>query len=219
MKSKRQYEPALLVIFLSCTALSGCNEKQKEQVRRSWDSYAAAATAGDGQTAVSWLNENTIAFYDRVRREALESSAEQVRALPLTEKMFVLLTRINVDPAYLRKLDGGQLIMVGMRDGWMNNAGDPKALTLDDIQIEGDRATAQVSANGKVLPFRFLFTREGGVWKQDLPSILEFMDSKLRDTMTRAPAGMTEDQMILLAVGMQSRKQIGPEIWDKPSAK
>src|SRR5437870_5273083 len=100
---------ALWILLLSCAALAGCDGKQKDRVRDSWDRYIAAATSNDGPTMVSLLNQKTLDFYERVRLAALESGAEEIKQLPLMEKMIVLLTRVHVQPSYLRQLTGGQL--------------------------------------------------------------------------------------------------------------
>jgi hypothetical protein len=112
--------------------------------------------------------------------------------------------------------------MVGMTDGWMDSAqGEEGDLTLGDISIDGDRATAELISEGEIAPVEYVFTKEDGVWKHDQLALLEWLARMLNEAMTERSArgGMSEDEIVRMILGMKAGRPVGPEIWDRPIVK
>lgn len=209
------------LVIVCASALQGCGDDQSGRVQQSWDKWVAASIAKDGPNAVALMNSDTISYYESVRTHALESDASTVKTLPLLQRMLVLTTRINVDPAYLQTLNGSQLLMVGMADGWMNSAGDPTKLTLGNIRVDGEVARGDLSMAGNPAQLPIRFTKEDGVWKVDLSPLISETESLISQQMARGGGATPEqmNEMLPMVLAQQTGKKVGPEIWDKPKLK
>lgn len=211
-----------VVALLACCALTGCGSKEPEQIQQSFERFMAAGASNDGPATVSMLSQNTIEYYERIRQHALESGPEQITALSFMDMLQIGTVRMNLTPDYLRQLTGAQLIMVGMRDGWMNSAKTaPGSLTLGEITIDGDRASAEVVFGGEKAPFAFGFTKDAGAWKCDLMPMVEW-STGLTEGILRSgakSAGQSTEQLVRITLGMRIKQTIGPEIWEKPKLK
>ena len=75
----------------SASAVSAADEEAA--VRAAFKEYGDAALAKDGEGAVAVLATSVFGFYDQARDAALDASAEQVRGLPVGERLTVLVMR------------------------------------------------------------------------------------------------------------------------------
>ncbi len=209
-----------VVLMAVCSAITSCSKDERPAVQESWDKLNAAWAAKDGPASVVLLNQATIGYYEGLRQHALNSGPDEVAGLSYTDRLMVGMIRIKVQPTYLRQLDASQLIMVGLRDGWMDNSAGGGVLQLGTITVEGDKARADLIANGQTAPFQYAFTKEDGVWKHDQTVMLDWVNKMTSEAMSRAPGrsggGVDPDQAILMALSMKAGKKVGPEIWEKP---
>ena len=148
-------------------------------MRAAFDAYTKAALARDGATASSLVASPVLEFYDQARDAALTGTAAQVRRLPVSQQLTVYSMRGELDPAVLRRSSPEELVEAAVDKGLVGEQGI-RNLELGDVDVDGDRASAEVAAGGRTAPFRFMFLREGGQWKIDLLPLLKIATTPSR---------------------------------------
>jgi hypothetical protein len=207
----------VVLASLLCCQVS-CGQDEEAAIRSTHDKFNAASSANDFQTVVSLVNQNTLDFFERMRTHAINSGPETISSLPMVDRMFIATIRAHVEPSYLKQLSSAQLVMVGMRDGWLNTTKDGKSPpALGEILVDADRAEAEIIANGQTGPFKFVFTKEDGLWKHDMAALLKWASETFEQSMKRHPNPMfSEDEQLLQVLSAQHKKQITSVIWNKP---
>jgi hypothetical protein len=94
-----------------------------------------------------------------------------------------LRSRLTLQTLLQRAADRGLLDTRNIRD-----------LSLGRVDIRGLRATAELFCEGKPVPLRLPFVKEGRVWKIDLLAILPYAEVLMR--LDRAVTGRTQNQEV-----------------------
>ena len=84
-------------------------------------------------------------------------------------------------------------------------------LEIDDIEISGNFAKAQIVANGQKAPIYFQFNKENGFWKIDITSIFTASIVGLKQMIKNN--GLTENEFILIALEGLTGKPTDSRIW------
>jgi hypothetical protein len=202
------------MVTLLCLALPGCGSNEPEAVRTCYEDYVQAELARDGSKAVMLVSQSTKDFFGAIRELAIEAGPEQIRARPFCDRMFITMIRHRMDLNYVKQLTGEQLYMVGIRDGWLTAKSPGEGVSLENIEVDGDTARADLVVRGETLPFKIEFVKEQGQWKMDpTPSFRE-----LENIMSKALEGRNVDldQIVMLGIAKTTGKPVSPTIWDKP---
>jgi hypothetical protein len=133
--------------------------------------FQAAIKAKDGERAWKLLSKEGQGQMEK-QVEAMKESfkvLEKLSADQLKQVEEQIVQKFGVGLAELKKMDGRKLFALALK---APEAADKlKAVTsatLEDLKVEGDKATATVKALGKSEPIRFI--REGGSWKITPPN-------------------------------------------------
>ncbi len=162
-------------------------------VRAAFDTYTKAALAKDGATAQAALADTLSAYYDGVRKQALTGTDEQVRALPVSQRLTVYVLRAEIEPAVLRDSTPADLVKLAIDKGLVGEQGIT-SLALGKVTVSGDKAAAEVTTDGKVAPYKMEFLRQGGAWKLDLAPLMSLADQAFEGAAKQQ--GATVDEMI-----------------------
>jgi hypothetical protein len=201
---------ALALILI---ALAGC-ASPLDSMKRAFGSLRDAIVAGDGAEASRWVDSGTLAFYEARREDALILPEARLRALPLGKKIAVLKVRSAFTADELGAMDGKALLEAALERGWH---GDSSMALLElggEASIDGDKATAGVTMEGRETGQSYAFAREGGEWKVDLIGSGGSSDRIL--AMVAKENLMTEDQYAEYMLA-SSGFRVTPDLW-KPLA-
>jgi hypothetical protein len=181
-------------------------------VRAAFDAYRAAALARDGEASLAYVADAVIEYYGEVRRLALYATADEVRARPLPDQLYVLLLRLRIPVERLRTMTGRELFAHGLTQGWIDPE-NTRAMRMDAVLVQGNLATGFTTLNGQRSPVDLHFVRRDGAWKWDMLGIIHFMDPALR---ALARNNGMEPEALLLNMVQRITKRVGPEVWDPP---
>jgi hypothetical protein len=178
-------------------------------IRRVFADYQAAIERGDGARAAALLDSTTIAFYERMKRAALDMPGDDVRQQPLVERLTIVAMRVGKSRAQLDATRTEDLVAAAITQG--TGVSSVKGVELSAITVDGDTAQATPLKAGLALPVAFAFRRESGAWRVDLTRLLERANELLRSQLK----GMSEDQLIRAYVA-SAGGTVDEAMWDPP---
>jgi hypothetical protein len=182
--------PLVLTAAVALAPKSGGGAEPK--IRACFERYRKAAGAGDGAAAARDLDANTVAYYAQLRTAAL--SAPDVHGLPPNDKLLILRIRLELSPDQLSSFDARALIAYAISKGWAEGA-QMKTSSLGKINVDGDKADAELLMGGKPSGAQLRFRREKGDWHLDLAANNENM--KIAFAALKSRSKLSEDELIV----------------------
>lgn len=173
-------------------------------VRETFDTYKTAALERDGAVAAPLIASTVNEFYGEMRELALTGSERQIRGQTISAQLTVYLMRAELDRKLLRTAAVEELVQESVDKGLVGAQGIQRT-TIGHIDVTGDRASAEVSVNGKRAGFRFQFIRENGTWKIDVQPLLTMANMALADSAKEE--GLSHNALVQLLL----EAQYGPD--------
>jgi hypothetical protein len=161
-----------------------------DAIRRVFARYRAAIEERDGERAAGLLDRETVDFYDRMHKAALDMPGDEVRARPLIERLTIVAMRAGRSRAQLTAMTTREVLAAAIVQG--SGKETVQGVELADIVVDGERASATPRKGGLALPLRFHFRREADGWRFDLTQLLAGVDQMLKAQLK----GMSEDDLI-----------------------
>lgn len=193
---------------------SGCNEAPSQEVtfvRDCFDGYKQAILDQNGDAAVAFVDLNTLGYYEKMRKLALDGSSADVRKLSTIDKIMVLMLRQLVPVRELSAMTAESLFVYAVDKGWVgkesviNNA-------LGDIEVSGSSATGVHISEGRPSPFKWNFQNENGKWKIDITSVMPIANEAFSAVVQQS--GLSEDDFLFRVLESISEKEVSDEIWE-----
>lgn len=206
---------AVLVVLV---ALVGCGESpEQKQARAAFDAYVAALKNGDGQEAVKHIGEPTFKHYQTILDHCMDASEAQTRALPLIDRLQVVMIRRHIEPEQIRKMDGREMLVTSIERGWTGDEGMEQLSSGNvaiEFEIEGDTAWGNLyNPKGKDRFDRmFRLDRTDGDWKLDLVHVSNAIMPELNNLLSQN--GLSEDEFILMALDEVPDRVVTPDYWE-----
>lgn len=200
---------ALAVAAGGCAGGSGTDDAAA--IRETFAAYHAALATRDGRRALALVDRGTVAWYDEARKLALHAPPERVRALPLTQRLQVLMLRHLLDYRSVSQMSGADVLRFLVEQGYASGAPPGDRAGLAEFRIEGDRARAVLHVRERATPIVWGFRREDGRWKIDLTSVLPLAASTMAIVADRS--GLTEDEFLLEVLERRTGRPATEAIW------
>jgi len=193
---------ALLWVLLATPALAANENREMNAVSRAWDAYAVASS-NDNPDAVAYLSQTSLAHFAFLRDSALFASTEQLRRMPLSDRVLVYALRASGDAASLQSLDGTAVARLCTRSGWCGVArveeGESLAALAHVTLLDANRAVGEFAPpTGTQFMFGPELVREQGQWKVVPESLAADESAQIEQQIKRS--GMTENQMLQLLI-------------------
>jgi|SaaInlStandDraft_1057018.scaffolds.fasta_scaffold32363_2 hypothetical protein len=136
--------------------------------KETWESYKSALRIGDAETCFSLISKNSIDACEEIRKWSLKLSREELEKLDEMDVAIVLVYRLEFDLEKLKKLSIEEL----MSEMFVKNARDGykffNLCTLDDFEIEGNTAIANLHSKFSTQDLKVRFVNEKETWKFDV---------------------------------------------------
>jgi hypothetical protein len=204
----------LVALGLALGAGCGGSAADQKAVRDCFAAYREAILSQRGNDAVERVNQATVDYYERVRGLALSAPEQEVRKLPLYDRMMVLLLRHRLPLDLLSGMNGREVFVYGVNRGWIGKE-DVMESDVGTVRVSGDRATAQFVKAGKPTPLSYSFTKESGQWKMDLTAMAPAVNLALKQLIERE--GVSEDEFLLDILESVSGQKPSARIWQPPA--
>lgn len=210
--SARKVAPAVVVLIIVLAAACSSGETEEAAaVRASFDGYKQAILDQDGATSRTFVDSNTIAYYQTMRDLAVRGDRETVRTLSTVDKMMVLMLRHLLSVELAGRMDGESLFVYAVEQGWI---GRESVINNDigDITVSGTHATGVHVSDGRATPVKFVFQLENGEWRIDLTSIMPAADQGFKQIIRES--GLDEHAFIFTILESISGKKVANTVWD-----
>ncbi|WP_330276501.1 hypothetical protein OG205_13150 [Lentzea sp. NBC_00516] len=163
-----------------------------QSIRDVFDTYAKAALANDGATAVEVVSRNTLDEYDKIRKLALTATESELDPLVPSGRVLAYAMRADLDPSTVRGASPKDLVKAAV-DRNIVGAASIADVTLDKPAITKDNAIAKVLLDGEFTGTIFGFVREDGRWKFDSLAVFGLTDADLN--ALRNEKNLSKDQL------------------------
>ncbi len=130
--------------------------------------FQAAIKAKDADKAWKLLSKDARTELDKAAR-MMEEGLKVLDKLPEEQRKLAeeqIAKKLGVSIAELKKADGKKLLGLALKNpnlGGKDGLDQVTSATLENVKVEGDKATGTVKTRDKSEPIRF--TKEGGSWK------------------------------------------------------
>jgi hypothetical protein len=189
---------------------------EEAAVRAAFEAYRAALLARDGDAALLHVSEATFEYYGEVQRMALYATADEVRARPLPDQLYVLMLRTRIPTERLRAMTPRELFAHGVVQGWIGEE-STRTMQVGRIHVDGGRASAPVLQEGRPSPLHLHFVRQDGAWRWDMLGVIQLMDPLFRQLAEAG--GATPEALLLQVVEGVAKRRLPPTVWDPPLEK
>ncbi|MFC3550609.1 hypothetical protein ACFOLC_06220 [Lysobacter cavernae] len=192
----------LLFALFTAPAVAGDDLDAMNAASQAWDRYAQLGSRDD-PAAADLLAGSTLRHYGFLRDAALVASAEQVRRLPLSDRVFVYVLRAKLDGDRLAALDDRDIARLCVREGWCGVASPAPGEAVSQLShvtlIASDRAVGELGPpTGTQFQFGPELAREAGAWKVMAETLALDESTGIQHEITRS--GMSETQMLQFIV-------------------
>jgi hypothetical protein len=213
----RFYIVALLVSLLpaACSpTLRTAADTPERSVEVAFLVYKSALQQRSGAVASGLMTRASHGYYRQIADEALTADRQRLLELPVSDRMTVLMFRHGLTVEKLRHASGKALAATAVDRGWFGQTG-AAAVELTNFRITGDEATANLlGKSGEVSEVTMKFLREDDAWRIDLLHSLEQGRKAMK--LGLALSGMSEDELVHIALEKATGRKPGPEIWNPP---
>lgn len=166
-------------------------------VSQAWDRYAQLSSRDDPASA-ALLAPSSLDYYLFLRDAARAASADQVRRIPISDRVIVYALRASRSDAQLAELDGSGVAKLCLSRDWCGVVAPEKGQSLPSLShvtlIGSDRAIGELGPpTGTGFQFGPEFVRSGGGWKLLAESLVN--DESTQMMQQAQQAGMSEADM------------------------
>ena len=187
----------LCFALLAAPAAAADELTEMNAVSQAWDRYAQLSSRDDPASA-ALVAPSSLDYYLFLRDAARAASADQMRRIPLSDRVVVYALRAAQTDAQLAALDGDGLARLCLSRGWCGVAapdeGEPLP-TLSHVTLIGsDRAIGELGPpTGTNFQFGPEFVRTDSGWKVMTESLVN--DESVQVRQYAQQAGMSEADM------------------------
>lgn len=186
-----------------------------KDVRIAFVKFQTAILSGDGESAAQQVSQDTLNFYNDVRRLALDGKSVVFELESQIKVSMAFELRYLLSKRDLQWLSDGKKIFAWMVKNEVFQKQQFNECSLVNIQQEGERAFATILKNGQIIddvPFEFI--NEGGVWKFDMMKQISSDDMALE--ILGQQTGKNKIEVALFLLKKNYRKKIPRKILSGP---
>lgn len=186
-----------ILFVLAALLLAACGDSSdpaaEAEIRALWDRFKDATLNGKGEAAADCVTQETLDYYDRIRRLALHAERKELEGEALVWRYTVLSIRMRVPADRLAAMSGQDLFAHGVNEGWVGKESTQQQ-DIGKVSVRGDHASAPAVQGGKTTDLLFLFVRDGGQWRLDMMDLIRRV-TPMFDRL-RKDSGLSEEQFL-----------------------
>ena len=204
----------LFVVLLIAAPLPA-TAQSVDAVKQSFLAYKTAIVTSDGDAAAGVVTQESRDYFRKLADQALTLDREGMSRIHLSDRLYAMLLRHNLDRARLQSMTGGEVVSYAVREGWIGREGATQ-LELGNYQVDGDAASGTIlRPDGGETTFKMEFVKEDGRWLLDLVALMQLTRAAFEYAVQQS--GLPEDDFVLLMLEQGTGRKPGPDIWSPPS--
>ena len=186
-----------------------------DEVKQSFMTYKAAILASDGPTAAQVVTQGSRDYFRKLADHALTLDRDGLHKIHLTDRLYALLLRHNLDRSRLESMSGREVVSYAVDEGWIGKEG-AEQLELGNYQVDGQSASGTIMRpDGGETTFKMEFVREDGQWLLDLVALMDLTRTAFEYSVKQS--GLSEDEFVMLMLEYSTGRKPDPGIWNPPS--
>jgi len=186
-------------------------EEDAQSALARFDEYKTALLAANGDVAVSYVDAETIDYYEQMRSMALRAPRQEVEAMGMMDRFMVLLLRHRMTPGELEGMSGTSLFIYAVENGWISQDSIGR-IKLGTATPVADTIRVPVVSTGQATQMKVLFHRQSGEWKINLPSFTAIAEPALKIVAERM--NYEEDELLFWLLQQATGKRSTEALWD-----
>ncbi|MBI1742490.1 hypothetical protein HYR54_05415 [Candidatus Acetothermia bacterium] len=205
---------ALVVLSLVLVVYGWGPSNGEAAVRASFNSYKAALKAHDGKAAVTFVDKNTLNYYDKMLDLALRGTRESVLELSILDKLMVLTIRHNLPLELVKQMSSKSFFVYSVKEGLIADNSTINGLRIEHIMVSGTTASGDATTTGGKVPpnTKWIFHKEDGHWKLDLTSIFPVINWALEQAVHAS--GLSVEEFLFKILKSISGKPVKDAVWE-----
>jgi hypothetical protein len=204
----------LLPFVLLATPLAAASTPV-DAVKETFHSYKSAIMESDGKAAAAVVTQESRDYFRILADQALTFDREALLGIHLSDRIYAMLLRHDVDVAELQRMSGADVLSHAVDQGWIGREGADK-LVLGNYEVRGNIASGTIlHPDGSETAYKIGFAMQQGRWRLDLVALMDLTRAAFAFALQQS--GLTEDEFVLATLEHVSGRTPGPEIWNPPS--
>ncbi|HNG89495.1 MAG TPA: hypothetical protein PK858_04800 [Saprospiraceae bacterium] len=190
---------------MSCSSAFAQTD-DKSLILKIFQDYKTAIQEYRPKDAFRLLDAKTLLHYRALLNDIQEADFKRADTLPLYDKFYLLMFRHNTPKATLLQMTVSQMTEIVLQQEIIN-----KLETIDNVEVNGNTATAMRVGNGKPSGYLHHFTKEKSGWKFSHRGGMEVFNEVWGNL---AREGKKSDNDFLIErVENITHKKVSPNIW------
>jgi len=206
------FHSILLFIVLSSPQSLFVVDTDEDKVIECYEKYKAAILNDRGIEAIKYIDSKTIDYYSDILDKALYADKDEVTKESLVNKLAILRIRHEIPLVDLRNMNGSSLVVYSINNAWVGKNAII-GLSVRNIKIESDFATANVYKDNKNIGLKYRFYNEEGQWKFNFIFMLELSNLIMKQQLNNL-GYENEDDFIFDMLEAVSGKKVTEEIFN-----
>ena len=185
-----------------------------DEVKESFSAYKSAILTSDGAAAKRLVTQESKDYFRGLADHALTLDRAGLQKIHLSDRLYAMLLRHNLDRARLESMTGGDVVAYAVEQGWIGREG-AEQLELGAYKLDGDSASGTIlQPDGQESTFKMEFTKVGGRWLLELDELM--MLTRIAFEYSAKQTGLSDDDFVLLMLEYGSGRKPEPDIWSPP---
>ncbi|MEQ8357290.1 MAG: hypothetical protein RH942_17275 [Kiloniellaceae bacterium] len=185
-----------------------------DEVKESFSAYKSAILTSDGAAAKRLVTQESKDYFRGLADHALTLDRAGLQKIHLSDRLYAMLLRHNLDRARLENMTGGDVVAYAVEQGWIGREG-AEQLELGAYKLDGDSASGTIlQPDGQESTFKMEFTKVGGRWLLELDELM--MLTRIAFEYSAKQTGLSDDDFVLLMLEYGSGRKPEPDIWSPP---
>ena len=204
----------LFVVLLLAAPLPA-SAQPVDAVKQSFLAYKTAILTSDGDAAADVVTQESRDYFRKLADQALTLDRDGMSQIHLSDRLYAMLLRHNLDRARLEGMTGGEVVSYAVGEGWIGREGATQ-LELGNYQVDGDAASGTIlRPDGDETTFKMEFVKQDDRWLLDLVALMQLTRAAFEYAVQQS--GLPEDDFVLLMLEQGTGRKPGPDIWNPPS--
>jgi hypothetical protein len=202
-----------LLLLAPLWNLHGQNNSTLSRLEKTYKGYLTACDKGNGEKAVSYLDSNSIVFFELMLHHLWYADSMALEKLSMSERWSVLFVRHLVSKERIIAFTPHSLAVCVLGETGSLGSYVREGYNLGDLRIEGNKAFAKLVFQDKTIDPEFEFTNEHGHWKISLIPFMRDAESSIPRNFNKK-GNYSEKALHLWLLESFSDKPVEPKIWE-----
>jgi hypothetical protein len=184
-------------VFLTCLllVLSGCKgNKSKEdlKVKEDFNALQQAFLTNNGESAVEYVTDDTISWYNVCRQYALNSSGVDFEKISVVQVTCTFMIRYLYKKSELENMNGRQFLISCIQKGLVDKD-TVKLIVINEIRYDGNIAIVTITKEGEKGSEGYLkFYKKNNKWQLDVVDLIARVNAAEENIAKKANKTKTE---------------------------